>query len=599
MRPNVSAGRPAFTLNDWTGRIESDLARVSADDLPDFFVLSPPRTGTTWVANVLAAHDEIYIPPEKELRYFDVGWQCSAIDFYLSRFRPGRGRVKGDASPSYVLLPIEVIRLLRQAKPTLKFIIVVRDLAERAWSNFNHSFAVGELGLAGKRWAQDKVAVEHTLDYLVSDYSVMVGDYAAYLTRWLQCFPPEQFFVFRLDQDDAEKEALLRHLHQFLGVGTSVRGADALYRKINAGYRTGSVARDVHQLLRALYTARQPQQDRFLHETFGVSLPEPAASEGDAQTLVELLNRADGYKVFVWRGCFYASFLEDFPRVEQALVNGRTPPDTCLAAHTYSDLIASIEAQKCGIEGPPVQRESQRLLHVLQRLAEDYARTNQLHVNLGTLRLLHEHAGFNLLAFGGQVIALRQLLGPVDLTGSDAEQLVARYGSDNVVVGRSVDEVVERIDSPATSNDAPERVAENIAAPVRDAADDRSHLIDGPFLDCNLVGYRARVYAIPRALGRVRLDTLPPGKLALLPSASSVSELQALLSVGGAVLARRLDAMRASGRTVPLASGRDTACLPGTHAYARQIPGHRRDRAEPVHDLAHASPQARSGRRVV
>src|SRR5437762_9141082 len=42
---------------------------------PDFLVISPVKAGTTWLAAHLTQHPEIFIPAEKEVRYFDVLWR--------------------------------------------------------------------------------------------------------------------------------------------------------------------------------------------------------------------------------------------------------------------------------------------------------------------------------------------------------------------------------------------------------------------------------------------------------------------------------------------------------------------------------------------
>jgi hypothetical protein len=34
---------------------------------PGFLVISPPKTGTTWLSQNLNSHPEIYIPPIKEI----------------------------------------------------------------------------------------------------------------------------------------------------------------------------------------------------------------------------------------------------------------------------------------------------------------------------------------------------------------------------------------------------------------------------------------------------------------------------------------------------------------------------------------------------
>ena len=49
--------------------VQSDAVAGSG---PDFFVLGPPRTASTWLESNLARHPQIWMPPVKELHYFDV-----------------------------------------------------------------------------------------------------------------------------------------------------------------------------------------------------------------------------------------------------------------------------------------------------------------------------------------------------------------------------------------------------------------------------------------------------------------------------------------------------------------------------------------------
>jgi len=38
--------------------------------LPDWMVIGPPKTGTSWIYANLGAHPQAYVPPIKELKYF-------------------------------------------------------------------------------------------------------------------------------------------------------------------------------------------------------------------------------------------------------------------------------------------------------------------------------------------------------------------------------------------------------------------------------------------------------------------------------------------------------------------------------------------------
>jgi hypothetical protein len=56
---------------------------------------------------------------DQEVKYFSSLLKWLDLDWYLSHFIAGSDRVKGEASPSYALLPVERIELIRQLSPRL------------------------------------------------------------------------------------------------------------------------------------------------------------------------------------------------------------------------------------------------------------------------------------------------------------------------------------------------------------------------------------------------------------------------------------------------------------------------------------------------
>ncbi len=44
-------------------------------DRPSFLVLGAPKCGTTSLCHYLAQHPEVFVPPEKEPRFFDAEYE--------------------------------------------------------------------------------------------------------------------------------------------------------------------------------------------------------------------------------------------------------------------------------------------------------------------------------------------------------------------------------------------------------------------------------------------------------------------------------------------------------------------------------------------
>lgn len=154
---------------------------------PDFICVSPHKTGTTWLYVVLKAHPQVWIPPKKELWFFNQMGESYIgrwIDFLKQTGMPGDNRrsfkedirarfkqnifrrenrtalwwwlkflflpynfhtysylfpsnsdlLSGDITPNYYFIKSDLIRQLSQHNPNIRIIIILRDPVERAWS---------------------------------------------------------------------------------------------------------------------------------------------------------------------------------------------------------------------------------------------------------------------------------------------------------------------------------------------------------------------------------------------------------------------------------------------------------------------------------
>lgn len=144
---------------------------------PDFLCIGPEKTGTTWLYSTLKKHPDVYLPPVKELLYFNEGglvphhsafallfsrhwhyrnmrrslgrglifgqdlpWRLRyalgtrSDEWYKSLFREGETRIAGDITPLYYHLSEEDVHRIATGWPDVKVIAFMRDPIERAWS---------------------------------------------------------------------------------------------------------------------------------------------------------------------------------------------------------------------------------------------------------------------------------------------------------------------------------------------------------------------------------------------------------------------------------------------------------------------------------
>jgi len=69
---------------------------------PDFMVIGPGKSGTTWLYNSLSRCSDI---KRKESHYFTFGWQEDGLEQYSQQFKCPDDLIRGDFTPWYCLLP--------------------------------------------------------------------------------------------------------------------------------------------------------------------------------------------------------------------------------------------------------------------------------------------------------------------------------------------------------------------------------------------------------------------------------------------------------------------------------------------------------------
>ena len=179
--------------------------------LPDFLVIGAQKAGTTALYAYLRWHPGITGPSWKEVSFFDRHWWRGEA-WYRGQFplRP-RGRLVGEASPSYLFHPLAPERA-RVLVPLARLVAVLRDPVDRAYSQYHHEVALGREALSFEEaLAAEEGRTSGEVERLIADprafsrawwdhtYAAR-GLYAQQLERWLAVFPREQLLVVTTDE---------------------------------------------------------------------------------------------------------------------------------------------------------------------------------------------------------------------------------------------------------------------------------------------------------------------------------------------------------------------------------------------------------------
>jgi hypothetical protein len=172
--------------------------------LPTFIHVGPPRTGTTWLHQVLKGH--VGLPREKETRFFDARYD-RGVEWYCELFGDcPAGVPAGEMGPTYFSNAIARERIKRHI-PDCKIIVTFREPAARLYSMY-------KLIRSGSHPAED------TFDgywRFQIDCGADLCSYATQLKRWQAAFGKSQVLVRFYEDLSSNPQGYLDTVCDFIG----------------------------------------------------------------------------------------------------------------------------------------------------------------------------------------------------------------------------------------------------------------------------------------------------------------------------------------------------------------------------------------------
>lgn len=188
---------------------------------PHFLVIGGQKCGTTWLARMLRFHPQLGLPRRKELHFFDDNW-WRGLDWYRLQFRGLAGRIRGEVTPAYSILPVERIRAVRALNPGMRLVLILRHPVERAWSH-------AEMGLVrNRRRTIADVPEPLLLRHLESAGVLSRSRYSVILRNWLEVFPVEQLHIEFFESIAGEPRPLLTRILAHIGADPDLMPWDQL-----------------------------------------------------------------------------------------------------------------------------------------------------------------------------------------------------------------------------------------------------------------------------------------------------------------------------------------------------------------------------------
>lgn len=169
---------------------------------PNLFLGGVQKSGTTSLHYFLAKHPDIFFPPApEELHFFDVDRNyAKGLDWYLAHFTQCKTEsIIAQTSPLYIYNP-EVPPRIKEFNPEAKFIFILRNPIDRAYSHYWNSVRYGYEHLSFEEAiAREPERIKQNSDYRRHYSYIDRGKYTEQLQRYYQLFPQENILVLLFD----------------------------------------------------------------------------------------------------------------------------------------------------------------------------------------------------------------------------------------------------------------------------------------------------------------------------------------------------------------------------------------------------------------
>ncbi len=266
-----------FTEADLTNFKFANVQGVELDvkyTVPDFLIIGPQRTGTTWLAKYLTLHPEVFIPAEKELYFFNylLGnkgplFNSDKLSWYLGRFRHSvmdfirlnamnvkmmkslslrslncvqycSSHVFGEATASYAAMESALISEVMNLNPNVRVLMMVRNPVERAWSHAKKDL-VKRTGLSVA-----DIPYEKFIEFYTRDYQVRCGKYSDMIGSWKEYVDEDRFLIKRFSDIATQPTELFDDVCRFIEVKPEGKNLVRSGKIVNA--TEGSIVPEQH-----------------------------------------------------------------------------------------------------------------------------------------------------------------------------------------------------------------------------------------------------------------------------------------------------------------------------------------------------------------
>jgi len=193
-------GGPNLSIRT-AGNMEGKLPVIK----PDFLYIGIARAGSTWLFDMLRQHPEIFVPPAKDVYFFDRYFE-KGLDWYFSHFKhAGEAKAIGELSHDYYFSE-KALKRIGETLPEVRLICCLREPVGRLVSGYVYNrTTVLRSGVSLASYAaQEEIATQF--------------EYYHHLNRYIDSFGRDKVLVVFYEDMVEDPQAFMCTIYRFLGV---------------------------------------------------------------------------------------------------------------------------------------------------------------------------------------------------------------------------------------------------------------------------------------------------------------------------------------------------------------------------------------------
>ena len=199
--------------------------------LPNYMFIGAAKSATTTFFDILKKHEDIFVPKFKEPHFFNIDENyLKGLDWYKKTYFKdiNNESIIVDFTPTYLYYKLCAERIFDSLGPNVKFVIILRNPVDRAYSHYNHSKRDGHEVSS----FEDAIKLENEriekfrdkndfLSELRCSY-ISQGLYFEMISAYLKYFDLNNFFIINFESEVVQNlDQTLLKLSKFLKLDLS------------------------------------------------------------------------------------------------------------------------------------------------------------------------------------------------------------------------------------------------------------------------------------------------------------------------------------------------------------------------------------------